>query len=808
MRSNHRYEMILGALLHDIGKFYQRASSSESVLSDISRNMESTICRLVSGRYSHHHVLFTNEFCDRYLSHLPSDLDRNAVTNYATYHHRPDSLEQKIIQEADILSSGMEREVDEDYIGGPSRFRQVRLRSVMGEIRISGYETTGKTEPWVHNIAEQTPENAFPFLEDQKGGSLSEKDLTKEYETLWEKFISAWEKNRGDKPWAFINRTLGILEHFTWCIPSAVNVFPDISLFDHLKTTAAIVACLNDSESSSEPFLLVATDFGGIQNYIYSIRSGAGGLARRLRARSFFVALMGDAVVHRILRFLDLPMTNCLISSGGKSYLLLPNSLKSREAITTIREEMGGWSLQKTRGEIRINMAVAPLATSGLRDFSASLQEVNSALREEKEKPLAPCLQKSQRWADFREILQHLEIPENGGLCDSCQRNGGPLRPVRERMVPVCDRCNEDQEVGRILPRSKYIAFYEGDEGHFSLPFGTFELIEESSKLRGSPYMVLSMDGFSNVSGDIPFAFGFRARYVPHDDHGDILTFEEIAKKAQGRKALGYLKSDVDNPGFIFGFGFKRDGETDRSSISRITTLSRSLDLFFSGYFDTLLSSEFPDVYTVYSGGDDLVCLGPWDKIVGLSHRVREKFRDYSCRNTAWTMSSGIALVGSRTPVLAAIDHAERMLDVSKEIHGKDILPFDQESKSGPMLKDRITSFGTSIPWAKYPNLLKRGEWLTQLVIAEKINTSKVQRLLRYGEMFRDFQRSGDTRHLRYIYLLSYDLRRNWGEGESDDEQREALEWAQKLIIPETEEMAGLRFVCEYALNAVREKEA
>ncbi len=533
MGSNHRYEIILGALLHDIGKFYQRACSSESGLSEISRRMESTICPSVNGRYSYRHVLFTNEFCDQHLSYLPPGLDRNAVTNYASYHHRPDSPGQKIIQESDILSSGMEREADGDYKGGPSTFRQIRLRSTMAEIRISGREVNEKAGPWVHKISELTPENAFPFHQNSNSDSPGEKDLTREYESLWGKFIHAWTENRVDNPWAFVNRSLGILEHFTWCIPSATNVFPDISLCDHLKTTAAIAACLNDTESSTEPFILVATDFGGIQNYIYSIRSGAGGLARRLRARSLFVALMGDAFVHRILKTIGLPMTNCLISSGGKSYLLLPNSQNVKEALRGIREEMDHWSLQKTRGEIRINLAEVPLAKSGLEDFSASMEKVNSALREEKERPLASCLQQSNKWVDFGGVLQPLEIPENGGICDSCQRNGGPLMPVRDKMVPICDRCDEDQEVGRVLLRSKYIAFYEGKDGPYSLPFGTFDLIEDTTSLHKKPYMVFSMGGIANVPGDIPFVSGFKARYVPQDKEGNILTFEELAEKAK-----------------------------------------------------------------------------------------------------------------------------------------------------------------------------------------------------------------------------------------------------------------------------------
>jgi hypothetical protein len=168
MGANHRYEVILGALLHDIGKFFQRASSSESALSDISQRMENTLCPLVNGRYSHRPVLFTNDFCDKYLSYLRAGMDRNTVTNCASYHHRPDSPDQKIIQEADRLSSGMEREVDEDYVGGSTRFRQIRLRSIMAEVKIPGRDMVDKSSQWVHKITELTPGTEDPrFAHDE-----------------------------------------------------------------------------------------------------------------------------------------------------------------------------------------------------------------------------------------------------------------------------------------------------------------------------------------------------------------------------------------------------------------------------------------------------------------------------------------------------------------------------------------------------------------------------------------------------------------------------------------------------------------
>ncbi len=56
------HAVVLGALLHDIGKFMQRA---EVELCDLSRNMEEMLCPVYDGRHSHKHVLWTDHFLER-----------------------------------------------------------------------------------------------------------------------------------------------------------------------------------------------------------------------------------------------------------------------------------------------------------------------------------------------------------------------------------------------------------------------------------------------------------------------------------------------------------------------------------------------------------------------------------------------------------------------------------------------------------------------------------------------------------------------------------------------------------------------
>ncbi len=107
------YDIALGALLHDIGKFMQRAYNPDDGLSPQSRNMAPFICPQRDGRPTHLHVLYTNEFLER-LHFLPDGLDKSLIANLACYHHRPDDQQHAIIRDADCLASGMERQPESD----------------------------------------------------------------------------------------------------------------------------------------------------------------------------------------------------------------------------------------------------------------------------------------------------------------------------------------------------------------------------------------------------------------------------------------------------------------------------------------------------------------------------------------------------------------------------------------------------------------------------------------------------------------------------------------------------------------------
>ena len=801
-------ELILAGLLHDIGKFMQRAHEGLGVLSLQSRNMENMLCPIYDGRHSHYHVLFTNEFCENHLTYLPPSFDRALVMNLASYHHKPSDEMQRIIQEADHLSSGMDRRED-DSAEGQQHFRKVRLRSILSMVDIGKELTPGNRS---HKLLPLTPTNAFPQQQNTPGG---EGNLTKEYRTLWDGFLNAWRNNRVPDVWGFLNRALSILEHYTWCIPSATNVLPDISLYDHSKTTAAITACLYSSAYKEQPYLIVAGDFSGIQNYIFDFKKEAGGYAKRLRARSYYVSLLSEAVSLKILRELKLPLTQRILFAGGKFHLLLPNSPDTVQTVEKVRKEMDRWLLERTGGDIRFSLVQNATGKEGILQFADTLSHLTHLLREEKETPYRSILQHEGKWDAVRFMGKEIHSGDRTGVCSVCGKRQGSIRFHMHEEGFVCDACDLDFYLGTKLPQAECIIFHENATGHEIAPNISIELSREYPRNNDhDSFLVKNFSGSLDVPSELALVSSFAVNYVPRE--GEIpLSFDDIAKRAEGIPRIAYLKGDVDNLGLIFSQGLGGVSEDkSRASISRVATLSRTLEVFFSAHFRHLLETDdrFRSIYTVYAGGDDFLCLGPWNRMIDFAREIREDFQKFCGDNPNWSMSMGLVLAGNHTPVLEGVDGADKLLETSKHIPGNEVAPIEAHADGQEPSKDRISLFGVSIPFRNLPEAYARAREVTRWLVSEErtISTSHIWRLHRYGELYRQWVLTRNTKHLEYIPLLAYDLRRNWDWKERDitPERKNARKWAASLgVTPDMPDMKILKFICEYALLMNRGKE-
>lgn len=155
-----REHIYLAALLHDIGKFYQRADTGSVKTSRYLKEHckdESSFCPLFNGRYSHKHVLWTAQFIDEYRSVfqklVKEDFDdwtnKNNLINLAAGHHLSNEQLSEwgaLIKEADCLSSGMDRNSEialrdeQDENTNWDAFKKKRMISVLETVGLSKAE--------------------------------------------------------------------------------------------------------------------------------------------------------------------------------------------------------------------------------------------------------------------------------------------------------------------------------------------------------------------------------------------------------------------------------------------------------------------------------------------------------------------------------------------------------------------------------------------------------------------------------------------------------------------------------------------
>lgn len=116
---------------------------------------------------------------------------------------------------------------------------------------------------------------------------------------------------------------------------------------------------------------------------------------------------------------------------------------------------------------------------------------------------------------------------------------------------------------------------------------------------------------------------------------------------------------DADRMGEAFATGFRREGR-DLATPSRLAALSRTLEVFFTTEVLTLLEeprryrerlgwddpsaqrkeARYPLLYSVYSGGDDLFLLGPWDALLDFALDLERLYRLFT-RHPRLTLSGG-----------------------------------------------------------------------------------------------------------------------------------------------------------------------
>ncbi len=493
----------------------------------------------------------------------------------------------------------------------------------------------------------------------------------------------------------YVNSLLSILETNLTYIPSSTSKkeLADISLYDHLKLTAAAARCMQEylddrgvhdyrdkllnkaADSYNEKmFLLYSMDVSGIQNFIYTISSA--GALRILRARSFYLEIMMEHIIDELLDRLSLSRANLIYSGGGHCYLLLPNTESAAKAAEEMERNTNQWLLDTFGDRLYVAGGYAPCSANDLKNEPegsyAELYRIISRKISDK---------KMHRYTAAQILALNRRSREGERECSVC-RQTGPID--QEKRCPICAALYEMSK--NILYQDFFVVMRGKRKGALPLPGDKYLCAAEKAQLAE----LMKTDAYVRCYSKNALYTGRHVStrlWVGDYTTGD--SFEQFAQKAAGIERLGILRADVDNLGQAIVYGFRQADGSDRyASLSRTAALSRQLSLFFKCHINQILKQRDADYFhgtgernvtIVYSGGDDVFLVGAWNDVIESFMDLRKAFRRFT-QNTL-SISGGIGLYESGYPVNIMARETEALENSAKNVEGKDAVTlFDPES--------------------------------------------------------------------------------------------------------------------------------
>ncbi len=759
-----RNKIYLAALLHDIGKFYQRADenlfingkrNTQTEVGDVSFALAQSIFPAnENGRFGYHHVVWTSEFFERKSKQFkalnlmqgtfdPMKETDNNIINLSVNHHKPQTPIQAIITLADWWSAGLDRtqpqtfekeegEDDEKIQWGKERYKKIPLYSIFNCINANKFNNAFK----LGSLGIDGKNFQFP---NKIESNLNANDKFS-YNQLWKKFFAEFDDLPSDSVNGFTESLLYLLKKYTWAIPSNTMDMANVSLYEHFKTTAAFADCIysyynqheidfdwnnNDKRLTMNkgvhPVLLVGCDISGIQKFIYNISSSKA--AQSLKGRSFYLQLLIDSIIQKIITHQHIQATigHVIYSSGGVFYMLLPNNGEVLSALAEIKSEIEKELWKQHKGKIFVNLTSVPFAFltkeriidyEGNTDQTANLGGLWKKLAEELLK------QKNQKFKSLLiDSFDEFFCPENeklttGGDVKVCAVTGEELaislqNKIKNSEYFVSKDVIDQIGLGSALKDADFLITYKdpNDESKYlnnsscaqmevvgieNYLFDQRELTKDHADFRRITSADVSrVKKFNNTNfldaklkgQKVSYGFQFYGGNKQAMHHNKSKTFEELTQIIPGDSStetyLGILRMDVDNLGNIFINGLPEKQRTFAS----YATLSFQLDLFFSGYLNTIREKYKDWINILYSGGDDVFAIGRWKEIIEFSADIRTAFGKFVGRNDI-SISGGIAIVNNKFPIAKAAELAGEAEKSSKKHKDKNAITFLGETVS------------------------------------------------------------------------------------------------------------------------------
>lgn len=767
-----QYQVAVGGLLHDIGKVVFRSGDGRS-------HPESGFEFLREAGVTDTKILHQVRF------HHAKDLQSTSLLG--------DSLAY-ITYIADNIASAADRR--ESETAGSGFFRELPQDSIFN--RLNGNEGVRKYVPRL-----LSEEINFP----------TEKAVAYDKQFYVRCLDSVRDNLRGlCLNEQYINSLLELLEAHLTYVPSSTSLkeTADISLFDHCKLTAALGCCILEYLGeqkisdyrlalwkeekrfySQKAFLLYSIDLSGIQDFIYTITSD--GALKVLRARSFYLELLMEHLVDTVLQMVGLSRANCIYTGGGHAYLLFANTNSVHEKIEQFERETNIWLLQNFGTGLYLAGGYAACSANDLKNEpSGSYREIFRQVSNE------ISLRKLHRYSAKQiSVLNTAARQDELRECSVCHRTD------RLTDEDKCTICVGLEAFSREIQTRPFFAVTKmrSETACLPLPDGAFLFSETKESL----LQRMKQDvGYQRSYSKNDFYTGQQIAsklWVGDYQKGD--SFQELARKSAGIRRLAVLRADIDNLGQAFVRGFESEKYGQRYvTLSRTSTFSRSLSLFFKRHINSILKqgvyflTEEDDVARnatiVYSGGDDVFVIGAWNDIIGFAVDLYDNLDRFS--QGTLTISAGIGLYPEKYPVSTMARETGQLEDFSKAYPGKNaVTVFDEENTySWPdfidsvleekfvLIRDFFSSmedYGKSFLYRLLELMRRRGEkinlaryayLLARMQPTEKAPAEQQALYQEFSRKMYEWMRDGEQcrQAITAIYIYVYSIR----EGDADED--------------------------------------
>lgn len=733
-------KLAVGGLLHDIGKLIYRQGECQKAYGDSGYDFLKQKAGLDGNAYRE--LLEIVRYC-----HAGAPYGAPA---------RPDAL-AFVVYAADQIASAADRRMDSQKDAGseihmPLQSIFNRLNGNQGECCYApGTLYTAEHVQYPTSAREELSPAFYQGLLDDIRESLAGLQWTVEY----------------------VNYLLSVLEASLSYVPASVakDGNSDISLYDHVKLTAAIASCIyqylqeckeQDYKSrlservqdfyKEEAFMLYAMDVSGIQDFIYTVASK--NALKTLRARSFYLEIMMEHIIDGFLEKLHLSRANLIYAGGGHCYILMPNTAGAVQAAESYMDGINGWLRETFQIALYVASGYVPCSANTMQNkpqgsYARLFQQVGAKVSERKSRRYTP--------AD----LKMLNAGTQGDHSRECSVCKGIGKVNDEGVCPVCQAMEKFSR--NILYDDFFTITKNGANVALPFPGGCYLTADSLESLKEKR---MRTDGFVRAYSKNRMSTGtYAATKLWVGDYTTGKTFEEYAAQAEGIGRIGILRADVDNLGQAFVAGFDQlENQNRYVTLSRTAALSRQLSLFFKLYINKILAEpEYcvngtplhpRNASICYSGGDDLFLVGAWNEVIELAVDIRRDFKKYT-QNTL-TLSAGIGIYPHSYPIRAAAAETGDLEECSKLLPGKNAVTICRDGQAHTVVdaygKEIAVSDGTYC-WDDFEQAVLGEKYRVIYDFFETTQERGKNFLYRLLQLIRC--RAEKINFARYVYLLS-----------------------------------------------------